>query len=73
MQLGQSFTVIGIRNNMVSVRIDQDGVLAHSSITIDESNYGSSLATQLTVSTGVFSLNIQNELTETPRALRALG
>lgn len=49
MQLGQVFTVIGIRNNMVSVRIDQDGVLAHSSITVDESNYGSSLSTRLTV------------------------
>lgn len=53
MQLRQIFTVIGIWNNMVSVCIDQTGAL---SITVDESNYGSSLSTQLTASMGALSL-----------------
>lgn len=37
---------------MVSVCIDQTGVLSRLSIPVDESNYGSSLSTQLTVSMG---------------------
>jgi len=56
MKLRQIFTAIGIGNNMVSVCIDQTGVLAHLSITVDESNYGSSLSTQLTVNMGALNL-----------------
>ena len=73
MQLRQVFTVIGIWNNMVSVCIDQTGVLAHLSITVDESNYGSSLSTQLTVGMGALSLYVQYELTDTPKSIRAVG
>lgn len=65
MQLRWIFTVIGIWNNMVSVCIDQTGVLLHLSITVDESNYGSSLSTQLTVSMGALSLYVQYVLTNT--------
>lgn len=56
MQLRQIFTVIGIWNNMVSVCIDQTGVQAHLSIAVDESNYGPSLCTLLTVSEGALAL-----------------
>lgn len=65
MQLRWIFTVIGIWNNMVSVYIDQTGVLLRLSITVDESNYGSSLSTQLTVSMGALSLYVQYVLTNT--------
>lgn len=44
---------------MVSVCIDQTGVLSRLSIPVDESNYGSSLSTQLTVSMGALSLYVQ--------------
>lgn len=50
---------------MVSVCIDQTGVLLHLSITVDESNYGSSLFSQLTVSMGALSLYVQYVLTNT--------
>lgn len=65
MQLRWIFTVIGIWNNMVSVRIDQTGVLSRLSIPVDESNYGPSLSTQLTVSMGALSLCVQCVLTHT--------
>lgn len=65
MQLRWIFTVIGIWNNMVSVCIDQTGVLSRLSIPVDESNYGPSLSTQLTVSMGAFSLSEQYVLTHT--------
>lgn len=70
MQLRWIFTVIGIWNNMVSVCIDQTGVLLRLSITVDESNYGSSLSTQLTVSMGALSLYVQNVLTNTEGSQR---
>lgn len=48
---------------MVSVCIDQTGVLSHPSIPVDESNYGSSPCTRLTVVMGALSLYIQYVLT----------
>lgn len=65
MQLRWIFTVIGIWNNMVSVCIDQTGVLSRLSIPVDESNYGPSLSTQLTVSMGALSLYVQYVLAHT--------
>lgn len=50
---------------MVSVCIDQTGVLLRLSITVDESNYGSSLSTRLTVSMGALSLYVQYVLRDT--------
>lgn len=44
---------------MVSVCIDQTGVLSRLSIRADESNYGSSPSTLLTVSMGALRLNVQ--------------
>ncbi len=77
MQLRWIFTVIGIWNNMVSVCIDQTGVLSCLSIPVDESNYGSSLSTQLTVSMGALSLYVQYQPrhthTQTHRAITTLG
>lgn len=55
MRLRWIFTAIGIWNNMVSVCIDQTGVLSRLSIRADESNYGSSLSTLLTVSMGALT------------------
>lgn len=41
---------------MLSVCIDPTGVLSRLSIAVDESNYGPSMSTQLTVSMGALSL-----------------
>lgn len=75
MQLRLIFTVIGIWNNMVSVCIDQTGVLSHLSIPVDESNYGSSLSTRLTVNMGALSLHVRLSCSHTHshRAIPTLG